>query len=83
MAKHAILSPEDLARWRMINADKELVDNAFPGLSVTEARSTILNYYKMLGDILAEYNVPDTSSPMFISPYDGSINIMEPGPFQL
>ena len=51
----AKLNNEDLARWRMVMANKELVDGSYPGMSVIEARDTVLQFYKTLNDLLQQY----------------------------
>jgi len=66
------LSAEDLTRWRLASAEKELADNSFTGMSVDEGRRAILQYYKILGDILAEYQLDDTDF-IYVSPINGSI----------
>lgn len=66
------LSAEDLTRWRMSCAEKELVDTGFNGMSVDEGRRAILQYYKILGDILAEYELDDTET-IYVSPINGHI----------
>ena len=72
MPKVNQLSQEDLGRWRMVSADKELVDNLFPGMSVEEGRRVILTYYKTLGDLLATYELDgDASGAVYLSPIDG------------
>lgn len=73
MPKVRDLSPEDLLRWRMASADKELVEQSHPGLSVDEARRAMLNYYKILGDILADYQIEHDNLSVYVSPFDGGI----------
>lgn len=66
------LSQEDLARWRLATADKELVDNVFPGLSVEEARRALLTYYKTMGDLFTAYGeISDDGHAVYLSPVDG------------
>jgi hypothetical protein len=48
------LSNEDVARWRSVLADKELVDEGHTGYSKDEARSAIIRYYQTLGDLLTQ-----------------------------
>ena len=72
MPKVATLNAEDLARWRFASADKELAGLSFPGLSVDEARRAILQYYKILGDLLVEYKI-DPEDTVIVSPVDGNI----------
>ena len=64
---------EDLTRWRLVSADKELVEIAHPGLSVDESRRAILQYYKVLGDLMLEYNINENEEGIYISPVDGGI----------
>lgn len=73
MAKIKNLSQEDLVRWRMASADKELADNVFPGLSVEEGRKAILNYYKLLGDLLEYYDLNVDDGAVYVSPIDGGV----------
>lgn len=70
-SKISELNQEDLARWRMASADKELVDNGFPGMSVDEGRRAILNYYRLLGEFLSLYNLNAEDGSVFLSPIDG------------
>ena len=65
------LSDEDLNRWRMISADKELVDNIFPGISVEEGRRILHTYYKTSGDLLRQYNIENDATTVYLSPIDG------------
>ena len=71
MRKVATLSDEDLARWRLVSADKDLVDNLFPGFSVEEARRVTLTFYKTLGDLVKAYNMDTDVGSIFLSPIDG------------
>lgn len=71
MPKLSTLSSEDLARWRLVSADKELVDNLFPGLSVEEGRRIILTYYKTSGDLMNAYQIENDASTVYLSPIDG------------
>lgn len=66
------LNEEDLARWRMVSADKELADQPHHGMSVTEARQAILNYYTTLGGFMKQYDI-DTQETLIVSPIDGGI----------
>ena len=65
------LTPEDLARWRLATADKELVDACFPGISVEEGRRALLTYYKVMGDLFQTYEQSDNEGATFLSPVDG------------
>lgn len=70
----ANLSQEDLSRWRMVCANKELVDNSHTGLSVSEGKQYILDYYKQMGDIFNTYNLDVAHiSCYYISPFTGHI----------
>lgn len=73
MAKIKELSREDLVRWRMASADKELADNVFPGMSVEEGRKAILGYYKLLGDLLSQYDLSVDDGAVYVSPIDGGV----------
>jgi len=68
------ISPEDLMRWRVASADKELVENGFAGMSTDEARRAILVSYKVFGDIIAEYCPEEDVTDIILSPIDGSLN---------
>lgn len=70
----AELSREDLARWRNVCANKELVDNGMPGLSVMEAKQYLLEYYKIMEDIFTTYNLDMAHiTCYFISPFTGHV----------
>lgn len=73
MAKLKELTPEDLARWRVASVDKELVSLAFPGMSVEEARRALLTHYKVLNDLLLDYEINSEDNGVYISPIDGGI----------
>ena len=73
MAKIASLNGEDLSRWRVVTAEKELVDLVFPGLSVDDGRRGLLSYYKVLGDLILDYSVATEDGAIYISPIDGGI----------
>lgn len=75
------LNSEDLARWRMASADKELADSSFPGLSVTEGKEAILKYYRILGDLLLAYGLDDDNM-LYISPVTGGIYSLEGKAFE-
>lgn len=68
----AQLTDEDLARWRMISADKELADQPHPGMSVIESRQAIISYYTTLGSFMKTYDI-DTQETLIVSPVDGGI----------
>ena len=68
------LDPEDLSRWRMCMADKELVDIGATFFSCEEARQVVLRYYQTLDDIINKYEIdiyPDTH--LIVSPVGGHI----------
>ena len=70
----ATLSQEDLARWRKVCADKELLEASIPGISVNEGRDIVLSYYKIMDDIFTTYNLDITHIECyFISPFTGHI----------
>lgn len=73
MTKVKNLTREDLMRWRICTADKELVDLTFPGISPDEARKAILNYYKILGDLIEDLGLQDSKAPIHISAIDGGV----------
>lgn len=73
ISKVASLAPEDLTRWRMVSAEKELVEIAHPGMSVDESRRAVLQYYKVLGDLMSEYKIDSSDDTIYISPVDGGI----------
>lgn len=66
------LSTEDLTRWRVISANKELVDIPHPGLSVNEARGFIMDFYRFIGEIIEDYGIPPTVA-FEVTVSDGSI----------
>lgn len=72
------LTAEDLSRWRMVSADKELVDHEFPGLSISEARQVILKYWQVLNEIFVTYSV-DPNAVIHVSPIDGGIYMVDQG----
>lgn len=68
------LSDEDLMRWRMVMADKELVDGQYPGMSIDEARRSILTFYRTLNDLLRSYGIEhDPGDALVVSPISGEI----------
>ena len=67
------LSGEDLARWRNVVADKELVASAYPGMSISEARQAMFNYYKLLGDIFVDYGIDTSLENLYVSPVSGEV----------
>lgn len=67
------LSNEDLAIWRSVLADKELIDENYPGMSIQEARNSIIRYYKVLGDILHNYEIPIDQEGIVVSGITGAI----------
>jgi len=70
----AKLDAEDLGRWRMVMADKELVDIGATFYSREEGKQVILRYYQTLDDIIRKYEVeifPDTH--LIVSPVSGDI----------
>ena len=67
------LSDEDLAIWRNVLADKELVDDSFPGMSIQEARNSIIKYYRTLGDILKSYEIRPDQEGIVVSGITGVI----------
>ena len=70
----AQLSPEDLSRWRLVMADKELIDTGYNGYSTNEARQVILKYYQTLSDILTTYSIEIFPNTHFIvSPIQGHV----------
>jgi len=70
----ARLSQEDLARWRKVCADKELLETGITGISVNEGRDIVLSYYKIMDDIFTTYNLDITHIECyFISPFTGHI----------
>lgn len=69
----ATLSQEDLAIWRSVLADKELVDENYPGMSIQEARNSIIKYYKTLGDLLKEYGIEPGQDNIVVSGVTGTI----------
>ena len=76
----AKLNNEDLARWRMVMANKELVDGSYPGMSVIEARETVLNFYKTLNDLLQQYGIDhDPGDALVLSPISGEFLRFEQG----
>lgn len=74
MTRVNALSKEDLIRWRVATADKEMADNCFPGMSVDDGRRAILHYYKVLGDLYDEYT-PKEERPVHFSPIEGGIYV--------
>ena len=70
----AQLSQEDLARWRRICADKELLEANLPGISVSEGRDIVLSYYKIMEDIFTNYGLDIAHIECyFISPFTGHV----------
>ena len=71
MSKVNQLSTEDLSRWRIVAGEKELVDAAFPGLSVDDGRRMIVTYYRTLGEFLNAYQIDTDAGGLYLSPIDG------------
>ena len=70
----AQLSQEDLSRWRLVMADKELIDCGYVGFSTNEARQVILKYYQTLDDILRTHEIDIFPGSHFIvSPIQGHV----------
>ena len=70
----AKLSDEDLVRWRMVMANKELVDGQYPGMSIQEARGSVMAFYQTLNDLLRSYGIEhDPGDAMVVSPISGEI----------
>lgn len=70
----AKLTAEDLNRWRMVMADKELIDSGFDGFSVGEARQVIIRYYQTLDGFLTDYSIDLIPGTHFIvSPIQGHV----------
>lgn len=70
----AKLTDEDLVRWRMVMASKELVDGQYPGMSIQEAKSAVLDFYKTLNDTLKRYGIEhDPGDALVVSPITGEI----------
>lgn len=68
----AKLSDEDLVRWRMVMANKELVDGQYPGMSIQEARGSVMAFYQTLNDLLRSYGIEhDPGDAMVLSPISG------------
>ena len=73
MPKIKSLNTEDLNRWRVASVDRELVELSFAGMSVGEARTALMTHYRVLNDILTDYELTDIDSDIFISPVDGGV----------
>lgn len=71
---HGTLSMEDLLRWRNICANKELVDLNFNGMSVEEARRTIIEHYQFCYNVQKDMAI-EANVPFIISAVDGSVSI--------
>lgn len=70
----ATLSQEDLARWRNVCANKELIEASVPGIAINEARDWILSYYKLMDEMFKTYNLDVKHIECyFISPFTGDI----------
>ena len=74
--KAGILEDQELARWRMVMANKELADNAHHAQSSGEAYQAYIEYFKMAGDLIKKYGVDSTAS-WYISPFTGEIAFWE------
>lgn len=66
------LSTEELNRWRVISANKELVDSTFPGISPTEARGFIMDFYRFIGEVMESHGIPATTA-FEVTVSDGTI----------
>lgn len=67
-----VLSSEDLARWQMAVANKELADNNADGLGLNEKRDYILHFYRIGGEFAERYNL-STLDGFEISVFTGEI----------
>jgi hypothetical protein len=69
------LSTEELNRWRVISANKELVDLGHPGISPVEARGYIMDFYRFIGEVVEGHGIlPAMGFEVAIS--DGSIVVI-------
>lgn len=68
----AVMSTEDLLSWRNVCANRELVDPPVQGVSPTEARGYLLDYYRVLGQLYEDYNL-DPALNYDFSPANGAI----------
>ena len=66
------LSTEELNRWRVISANKELVDLTHPGISAVEARGFIMDFYRFIGEVMETHGIPSTMA-FEVTVSDGSI----------
>lgn len=69
---HNKLSTEDLMRLRMVVANKKAVEIAPNQHSSEEVRRALMDYYKVLGELIATYEVDDTRD-WALSEYSGNI----------
>lgn len=53
------LSTEHLLAWRTASVNKELVELGVVGIGPEEARRYLYDYYRVLGEILDAYELPD------------------------
>ena len=67
------LSEEDLGRWRNAVAGKEIVEAAYPGMSINEAKEALIRYYSTLGSILKDYEIDTEEDTVYVSPADGNV----------
>lgn len=70
--KEEKLTSEDLNRWRLACARRELVENQVVGLSLDVAERYIVDYYRLLGELADTYNL-DPAVEYLITAHTGVI----------
>lgn len=73
------LSPEDLERWRLVSATRDMLIYARPAtltLTDEEVRRAILDEYALAAELFEKYRIePDEAVEAKISAYTGAIFI--------
>ena len=72
LVKEERLTEQDLNRWRLACARRELVENQVVGLSLDVAERYIIDYYRLLGELAQTYNLDD-STDYVITAHTGAI----------
>ena len=66
------LDSEDLTRYRLACAKREMVEFSVGGVGKDEAQGILFDWYRILGDIATKYNL-NLDTEYVISPVTGAI----------
>lgn len=68
----AVMDNEDLNRWRVACANREILEFGVAGISPTEAKQYTIDYYRILGEFYGKYNLQLDHNYEF-SPANGAV----------